>query len=200
MFKVTNIVMLYAPIGVGAAIAYTIGPSGLGVLWNLAYLVFTLYVALAFFAAVVLVPVMLMLRIPIVAVPQGDQGAGADRLLDHLERSGAAAGHGMRRGLRRAAADRVVRPAARLQLQPRRQHALPVAGGGVRRPGGRRRAHRRPADHHAAHADADEQGRGRRAAGLAGDPGGDAGQLQPAARGRHADPRRRRHHGHGAAR
>src|SRR5262245_11612219 len=32
MFKVTNIVMLYAPIGVGAAIAYTIGQSGLGVL------------------------------------------------------------------------------------------------------------------------------------------------------------------------
>ena len=49
MFKVTNIVMLYAPIGVGAAIAYTIGTSGLAVLQNLAYLVFTLYVALAVF-------------------------------------------------------------------------------------------------------------------------------------------------------
>ena len=35
MFKVTNIVMLYAPIGVGAAIAYTIGVSGLQVLQNL---------------------------------------------------------------------------------------------------------------------------------------------------------------------
>ena len=65
MFKVTHIVMLYAPFGVGAAIAYTIGSSGLQVLWNLGYLVFTLYVALAFFAAVVLVPVMLMFRIPI---------------------------------------------------------------------------------------------------------------------------------------
>ena len=30
MFKVTHIIMLYAPIGVGAAIAYTIGRSGLG--------------------------------------------------------------------------------------------------------------------------------------------------------------------------
>ena len=49
MFKVTNIVMLYAPIGVGTAIAYTIGTSGLAVLQNLAYLVFTLYVALAVF-------------------------------------------------------------------------------------------------------------------------------------------------------
>ena len=35
-------------------------------LWNLAYLVFTLYVALAFFALAVLLPVMLMWRIPIV--------------------------------------------------------------------------------------------------------------------------------------
>lgn len=65
MFKVTNIVMLYAPFGVGAAIAYTIGTSGLAVLQNLAYLVFTLYVALAVFFGLVLVPVMLMFRIPI---------------------------------------------------------------------------------------------------------------------------------------
>ncbi len=65
MFKVTNIVMLYAPIGVGAAIAYTIGQSGLSVLWNLGYLVFTLYVALFIFFVAVLVPVMVMFRIPI---------------------------------------------------------------------------------------------------------------------------------------
>jgi proton glutamate symport protein len=65
MFKVTNIIMLYAPIGVGAAIAVTIGASGLSVLQNLAYLVFTLYVALGVFFALVLVPVMLMFRIPI---------------------------------------------------------------------------------------------------------------------------------------
>ena len=57
MFKVTHIIMLYAPIGVGAAIAYTVGRSGLGVLWNLGYLVLTLYVALAIFVAAVLIPV-----------------------------------------------------------------------------------------------------------------------------------------------
>ena len=67
MFKVTNIVMLYAPIGVGAAIAVTIGTSGLEVLANLAKLVGTLYLALAVFYILVLVPVMLMFRIPIVA-------------------------------------------------------------------------------------------------------------------------------------
>jgi len=66
MFKVTNIVMLYAPIGVGAAIAYTIGSSGVQVMVNLAYLIVTLYVALAVFFAMVLIPVMLIFRIPIV--------------------------------------------------------------------------------------------------------------------------------------
>jgi proton glutamate symport protein len=66
MFKVTNIVMLYAPIGVGAAIAVTIGQSGLGVLQNLAYLVFTLYVALLFFFVTTLIPVMLLFRIPVI--------------------------------------------------------------------------------------------------------------------------------------
>jgi proton glutamate symport protein len=65
MFKVTNIIMLYAPIGVGAAIAVTIGQSGLAVLQNLAFLVFTLYTALAVFFLVVLIPVMLLFRIPI---------------------------------------------------------------------------------------------------------------------------------------
>jgi proton glutamate symport protein len=67
MFKLTNIVMLYAPVGVGAAIAYTIAMSGLQVLQSLAYLIFTLYVALAVFYLIVLIPVMLMFRIPIIA-------------------------------------------------------------------------------------------------------------------------------------
>jgi Na+/H+-dicarboxylate symporter len=65
MFKVTNIVMLYAPFGVGAAMAATIGQSGLQVLWNLGYLVVTLYVALIVFFTLVLVPVMMMFKIPI---------------------------------------------------------------------------------------------------------------------------------------
>jgi proton glutamate symport protein len=67
MFKFTNIVMHYAPIGVGAAIAYTIGVSGLQVLQNLAFMIVTLYVALAAFFLLVLIPVMLIFRIPIIA-------------------------------------------------------------------------------------------------------------------------------------
>jgi len=65
MFKFTNIVMHYAPIGVGAAIAYTVGHGGLGVLYNLAWLVGTLYLALIFFILAVLLPVALIFKVPI---------------------------------------------------------------------------------------------------------------------------------------
>jgi proton glutamate symport protein len=65
MFKFTNIVMHYAPIGVGAAIAYTVGHGGLRVLYNLAWLVATLYIALTAFILLVLLPVALLFRVPL---------------------------------------------------------------------------------------------------------------------------------------
>src|SRR5262245_6572134 len=65
MFKFTNIIMKYAPIGVGAAIAYTVGHGGLGVLVNLAKLIGTLYVALAAFLVLVLLPVALLFKVPL---------------------------------------------------------------------------------------------------------------------------------------
>ncbi|MDQ3213322.1 MAG: cation:dicarboxylase symporter family transporter [Acidobacteriota bacterium] len=65
MFKFTNIVMRYAPIGVGAAIAYTVGHGGLGVLYNLAWLVVTLYLALAVLILGVFLPIALMFGVPI---------------------------------------------------------------------------------------------------------------------------------------
>src|SRR5262249_38541253 len=57
MFKFTNLVMKYAPIGVGAAVAVTVGKSGLAVLSNLAELILTLYGALVVFVLIVLLPV-----------------------------------------------------------------------------------------------------------------------------------------------
>ena len=66
MFKVTHIVMLYAPIGVGAAIAYTVAVSGFDVLRNLAFLIGTLYIALAVFFIGVLIPIMMLFKIPVV--------------------------------------------------------------------------------------------------------------------------------------
>jgi proton glutamate symport protein len=65
MFRFTNIIMGYAAIGVGAAIAYTIAVSGAGVLRNLAGLVGTLYLALILFLGGVLVPVALLFGVPL---------------------------------------------------------------------------------------------------------------------------------------
>jgi proton glutamate symport protein len=65
MFKFTEIVMKFAPIGVGAAMAYTVGHSGLGVLVNLGKLIGTLYAALAVFLVGVLGPVVLLFRVPL---------------------------------------------------------------------------------------------------------------------------------------
>jgi proton glutamate symport protein len=65
MFKLTAIVMAYAPIGIGAAIAVTVGKSGIGVLVNLGKLVLTLYGALVVFGLLVLIPVALIARVPL---------------------------------------------------------------------------------------------------------------------------------------
>ena len=65
MFKFTNIVMMFAPIGVGAAIAYTVGHMGLGILVNLFKLLATLYAALLAFIVCVLVPVAVMAKVPL---------------------------------------------------------------------------------------------------------------------------------------
>ncbi|HUR37455.1 MAG TPA: cation:dicarboxylase symporter family transporter [Terriglobales bacterium] len=65
MFKFTNIVMYFAPIGVGAAMAYTVGHMGLGILKNLFMLLGTLYAALLVFMLVVFLPVALIFRVPI---------------------------------------------------------------------------------------------------------------------------------------
>ena len=65
MFKFTNLVMYFAPIAVGAAIAYTVGSTGMGILFNLAKLLLTLYVALLVFILGVLLPVALLVRVPL---------------------------------------------------------------------------------------------------------------------------------------
>jgi len=65
MFKFVGIVMKFAPIGIGAAIAVTVGKSGLGVLGNLGALVLTLYGSLIVFALVVLLPIAIIFKVPI---------------------------------------------------------------------------------------------------------------------------------------
>jgi len=65
MFKFTAIVMRYAPIGVGAAIAVAVGSKGLPVLINLGMLILTFYACAIFFVLVIFVPVMLIFKVPI---------------------------------------------------------------------------------------------------------------------------------------
>jgi proton glutamate symport protein len=65
MFAFTNLVMYFAPIGVGAAMAYTVGHMGIGVLLPLGKLLLTGYGALIFFLLAVLLPIALFARLPI---------------------------------------------------------------------------------------------------------------------------------------
>jgi proton glutamate symport protein len=65
MFAFTNLVMYFAPVGVGAAMAYTVGHMGIAVLLPLGKLLLTGYGALAFFLLVVLLPIALFVRLPI---------------------------------------------------------------------------------------------------------------------------------------
>lgn len=65
MFKFTHLIMFFAPIGVGAAMAYTVGHLGVDILKNLFMLLGSLYIALILFVSLVFVPIMIFLKIPI---------------------------------------------------------------------------------------------------------------------------------------
>src|SRR5438094_1526532 len=65
MFKFSNYVMMFAPIGVGAAMAHTVGTQGLGLLINLGKLVLSLYLALIIFVVVVFGVVSWIARVPL---------------------------------------------------------------------------------------------------------------------------------------
>jgi proton glutamate symport protein len=65
VFKLVAIIMYYAPIGIGAAMAVTVSHSGIGVIINLGKLVGTLYLALIVFAIIGFIPSMLIAKVPI---------------------------------------------------------------------------------------------------------------------------------------
>ncbi len=100
MFKFTNIVMHYAPIGVGAAMAYTVGHGGLSVLKNLGLLVLTLYGALIVFFLIVLLPIAIIFKVPlrkfiravrepaVIAFSTTSSEAALPRAMEVLERLG----------------------------------------------------------------------------------------------------------------
>jgi len=100
MFKFTGIVMYLAPLAVGAAMAYTVGHLGLGVLVALFKLLATFYVAVALFVVAVLVPVALLVRVPIrrfmsavaepmsIAFATASSEAALPRAIEAMERFG----------------------------------------------------------------------------------------------------------------
>jgi proton glutamate symport protein len=65
MFKFTNYVMMFAPIGVGAAMAHTVATQGLGVLINLGNLILSLYLALVIVIVLVFGAVIFIARVPL---------------------------------------------------------------------------------------------------------------------------------------
>ncbi|PWU06073.1 MAG: dicarboxylate/amino acid:cation symporter [Terriglobia bacterium] len=67
MFRYTRYVMYLAPLGVGAAIAVTVGSKGTDVLFGLGKLILTMYAALVLFVVLVLGTVIALFRIPMAA-------------------------------------------------------------------------------------------------------------------------------------
>lgn len=65
MFRFVNIIMHFAPFGVGAAISVTVGHLGLDILKNLLMLLFTLYLALTAFLLLVLLPILIYIKVPV---------------------------------------------------------------------------------------------------------------------------------------
>ncbi len=65
MFKYTNIVMRFAPVGVGAAIAVVVASKGMNVLLNLCLLIASFYGAIVIFMLGVLLPVALLFKVPV---------------------------------------------------------------------------------------------------------------------------------------
>jgi proton glutamate symport protein len=100
MFKFTGYVMLFAPIGVMAAISATVGKMGLGILLTLGKLVLLMYGGLIVFAIVVIGGVSVLIRVPfftflrairepfIIAFTTASSEAALPKALEVMERFG----------------------------------------------------------------------------------------------------------------
>ncbi|MDX2150741.1 MAG: cation:dicarboxylase symporter family transporter [Bryobacteraceae bacterium] len=100
MFQYTRYVMYLAPLGVGAAMAVTIGTKGVGVLYGLGKLVLTMWAAQILFVVVVLGGIVVLMRIPLrrfiaaarepflIAFSTASSEAALPRALQNMERFG----------------------------------------------------------------------------------------------------------------
>jgi proton glutamate symport protein len=100
MFTFTGYVMMFAPVGVMAAIAATVGGKGLGILYTLGKLVLLMYGGLFVFAVVVIGGVAWLIRVPflkfanairepfLIAFTTASSEAALPKALDVMERFG----------------------------------------------------------------------------------------------------------------
>jgi proton glutamate symport protein len=100
MFKVTGYVMVFAPIGVFAAIAATIGGNGLTVLFSLGKLIAVMYLGLALFVVIVVGGVAYLIDVPfltfakairepfLIAFTTASSEAALPKAMDVMERFG----------------------------------------------------------------------------------------------------------------
>ncbi len=100
MFKFTEFVMLFAPLGVFGAIAVTIGQNGINILFNYAKLILVVYLVLLLFVLLVLSVVCFIVKIPffamvraikhpaILAFSTASSEAALPRAMDIMERFG----------------------------------------------------------------------------------------------------------------
>jgi proton glutamate symport protein len=100
MFRYTKYVMYLAPIGVGAAMAVTVGGKGFAVLVGLGKLVLTMYAAQIVFVVGVLGAVIVLVRVPVrrfvaaarepflIAFSTASSEAALPRALENMERFG----------------------------------------------------------------------------------------------------------------
>ncbi|KAJ9050864.1 hypothetical protein DSO57_1010203 [Entomophthora muscae] len=100
MFSVTEMVMNFAPVGIGAALCYTVAMAGSSVLLNLGLLLATLYGSLLVYCVVIFIPVMLVCRLPmlrclkaigepaLIAFSTSSSEAALPRAMENMEQFG----------------------------------------------------------------------------------------------------------------
>ncbi|WP_438480203.1 dicarboxylate/amino acid:cation symporter [Oleiharenicola lentus] len=100
MFKFAGIIMKFAPFGVGAAIAVTVSHQGVGSLFTLAKMIFTLYGALIVFVVFVLGAVVWIAKVPLkpfakavrepftIAFATANSEAALPKAFDNMEKVG----------------------------------------------------------------------------------------------------------------
>jgi proton glutamate symport protein len=198
MFRFTKYVMYMAPLGVGAAIAITIGSKGVKVLFGLGQLIATMYVSAVIVHSARAVPGLLYsafrygkfyraVREPfLIGFSTASSEAALPLALENMEQFGVP-GH---------IVGFVIPTGYSFNLSG--QRALFVAGVDLRGAGRGHASHDRRATGHDADADADQQGRGGSSALGAGDSGRHGRNVPPAEGGNRGAARRGRHPRYGA--